>query len=75
MSKNSYLMQFCEINISQVMIFRLYIVCNKHEMIKIDCKLEKNRKYYTKCLNNFAADYNIFVLNFTFKGKNRAVKD
>ena len=34
-SKNSYLMQFCEINICQVMIFRLYTVYNKHEMIKI----------------------------------------
>ena len=33
--KNSYLMQFYEINISQVMIFRLYTVYNKHEMIKI----------------------------------------
>ena len=32
--KNSYLMQFHEINISQVMIFRLYVVYNKHEMIK-----------------------------------------
>ena len=28
-------MQFYEINIYQVMIFRLYTVYNKHEMIKI----------------------------------------
>ena len=28
-------MQFYEMNICQVMIFRLYIVYNKHEMIKI----------------------------------------
>ena len=30
------LMQFYEINISQVMIFWLYTVYNKHEIIKID---------------------------------------
>ena len=34
-SKNSYLMQFYEINICQVIILRLYTVYNKHEMIKI----------------------------------------
>ena len=28
--KNSYLMQFYEISVCQVMIFRLYIVFNKH---------------------------------------------
>ena len=28
-------MQFYEINISEVMIFRLYILYNKHKMIKI----------------------------------------
>ena len=33
--KNSYVMQFYEINISQVMILSLYTVYNKHEMIKI----------------------------------------
>ena len=33
--KNSYLIQFYEINICHGMIFRLYIVHNKHEMIKI----------------------------------------
>ena len=27
-------MQFYEVNISQVMIFRLYTVYNRHEMIK-----------------------------------------
>ena len=37
-SKNSYLMQFCEINIHQVMIFRLYTVYNKHDMIKMTVK-------------------------------------
>ena len=36
MSKNSYLMQFYEINIYEVMIARLYAVYNKHEMIKVD---------------------------------------
>ena len=29
-------MQFYEINIEKIMIFRLYTVYNKHEMIKID---------------------------------------
>ena len=28
-------MQFYEISVYQVMIFRLYTVCNKHEMIQI----------------------------------------
>ena len=35
MSEKSYLIQFYEINICEVMIFRLYIIYNKHEMIKI----------------------------------------
>ena len=30
-----YLMQFYEINVYQVIIFKLYIFYNKHEMIKI----------------------------------------
>ena len=49
-------MQFCEINICQVMIFRLYAVYNKHEMIKIDSQTRENRKGYRKCSNNFDAD-------------------
>ena len=44
-------MQFYEINICQVIIFRLYAVYNKHEMIKLAIKPEKNHKYYRK--NNF----------------------
>ena len=35
MSKNSYLMQFYEINIYQSMIFRLNTVHYKHKIIKI----------------------------------------
>ena len=34
-TKNSYLMQFCGINIYEIMIFRLYTIYNKHVMIKI----------------------------------------
>ena len=34
-SKNSYLMQICEINIHQVIIFMFYNVYNNHEMMKI----------------------------------------
>ena len=49
-------MQVYETNIFQVMIFRLYTVYNKHEIIKLTIKTEKNRKYYRKCSNNFAVD-------------------
>ena len=35
LSKNLYIMQFYKINICGVMIFRLYTVYMKHEMIKI----------------------------------------
>ena len=49
-------MQFDEISIYQVMIFKIYIVYNKHEMIKISKQPEKNRKYYRKCSNKFEAD-------------------
>ena len=35
MSKNSYLIQFSEINTCQVMVCTFYTVYNKHEMIKI----------------------------------------
>ena len=38
------------------MIFRLYTVYSKYEMIKIGSKTEKYRKYYRKCSNNFAVD-------------------
>ena len=49
-------MQFYEINICQAMMFRLYTVYKKHEKNKkLAIKLEKNRKYYSKYSNNFAA--------------------
>ena len=38
------------------MIFRLYTVYNKYEMLKMAMKPEENRKYYRKCWKNFAAD-------------------
>ena len=52
-------------NLWQVMIFRLYILYNKHKMIKLALKTEKYRKYYLKCSNTFFADctYCIFFLN------------
>ena len=34
-SKTSYLLQFFEINICEITIFRLYTVYSKHEIIKI----------------------------------------
>ena len=49
-------MQFYEINICQVIIFRIYTVYTKHDAIKSAIKPEKNRKYYRKYWNNFAAD-------------------
>ena len=49
-------MQFYEINMCQSIIFRLYAVYNKHEIIKNGKNLEKNRKSYRKCLNNFVYD-------------------
>ena len=48
--------QFYEINICQVMIFRLYTVYNKHDMIKIDNETRKKAQVYRKCSNKFAAD-------------------
>ena len=36
--QNSFLNQFYEVNICQLMIFRLYAVHNKHEIIKIGYK-------------------------------------
>ena len=45
-------MQFHEINIYQVMIFRIYAVYNKHQIIKLVIEPVKN----CKCSNNFAAE-------------------
>ena len=38
------------------MIFRLYDAYNKHEIINLAIKSEKNRKYHLKCSNAVAAD-------------------
>ena len=51
-------MQFHEMDICQDMIFKLYTVYDKHEMIKLAIKPEKNYKYYRKCSNNFIVDCN-----------------
>ena len=38
-------------------ITSVYTLCNKRKTIKFgNKKSEKNRKYYRKCSNNFAAD-------------------
>ena len=58
-------MLFHELDICQIVIFRLFTVYNKHIMIKIGYKPEKNRKYYRKCSNNFAADYTTSPTNVT----------
>ena len=42
--KNSYLMQFYEINICQIMIYRLYTVYKKHQMTKIGNQAKENSK-------------------------------
>ena len=48
------------------MIFRLYTVYKEHEMIKIGNQTEKNRKYYFKCSNNFAANCSDDFYSFNF---------
>ena len=48
--KNSYLMQLCEINICQVMIFRLSKVYNKQEMIKIVNQTRKKSQVLSQVL-------------------------
>ena len=56
-SVTSFLMQFHEIDICQVMIFKIYTVYKKHEMIRINNQTrEKNHKHHRKCSNNFAAN-------------------
>ena len=50
-------MEFYEINIFQVMTFRIYTLYNKRQMIKkLQSNKRKNRKCYRKCSNNFAVD-------------------
>ena len=46
-------MQIYEINICQVMIFRLYTVYNKHEMIKIDNKSREKSQVLSQMLEKF----------------------
>ena len=43
-------MQFYEINICQVMIFRLYTVYNKHEMIKMDNQTKEKSQILSQVL-------------------------
>ena len=43
-------MQFCEINVCQVLIFRLYIVYNKHEMIKISSETREKSQVLSQVL-------------------------
>ena len=43
-------MQFYEINIRQVMIFRLYIVRNKHEMTEISHQTREKSQVLTQVL-------------------------
>ena len=44
-------MQYHEINVSQVMIFRLYIVYNKHEMVKIANQNSEKSQVLSQILN------------------------
>ena len=46
--KKLYLMQFYEMNICQVMIFRLLIVYNKHEMIKNDSQTREKSQVFSQ---------------------------
>ena len=43
-------MQFYEINICEAMIFRLYAVYNKHEMVKIDNQIREKQQVLSKML-------------------------
>ena len=43
-------MQFYEINISQITIFRLYIIYNKHEIIKIGNQTRENSQLLSQVL-------------------------
>ena len=47
MSENSYIVQFYEIYIYQIMIFRLYAVHNKHDDDKIDDQTRDKSLVYT----------------------------
>ena len=51
-------MQFYEINICQVMNFRLCIVYNKHEMIKIYSQIGEKVQILSQMLEQFSADCN-----------------
>ena len=55
-------MQFYNVNICQVMIFKFYAAYNKHDMVKIGNKTREKHKYYRKCLNNFAVGFNSLSL-------------
>ena len=43
-------MEFYEINICEVMIFKLYTVYNKHEMIKIGCQITEKSHVLSQVL-------------------------
>ena len=43
-------MQFYEINVCQVMIFRLYIIYNKYEMIKIGNQTGEKLQIFSQVL-------------------------
>ena len=43
-------MQFYEVNIYQIMIFKLYTVHNKHEMIKIGYKTKEKSQVLSQAL-------------------------
>ena len=48
--KKLSLMQFYEINISQIMIFRLYSVYDKHETIKIGNQIREKSQILSQVL-------------------------
>ena len=49
-SKNWYLMQFYEISICQVLIFKLYTVYNNYEMIKIGDQISEKSQVLSQVL-------------------------
>ena len=60
--KDTFLMQFYEINIYKSMIFRFYVVFNRHQLIKIGNQTREKSQELSQCSNNFAADCSFFMV-------------
>ena len=68
MSTNSYLIKFYEINTWQVMIFRLYTIYNKYQMIKINYQIRDKSQVLSQVLQRFCCRLYLFTKSVTVKG-------